>query len=244
MTKFLLIHGGGGTAAGWRRVQSELLQRGGVESVAVDLPSDDPEAPWADYVRSVLADERVRRGESWIVVGHSAGGFTAPLVCEPLDAKGLILLAGMIPKPGEKFMEWWGHTDHRRFQKLWFQEKSLLESRIEDDDYVFYHDVAPDLTREEKYQGEARSYIPTAPLPLVAWPEVPTSVVAFENDRFFPPPFMARIAQERLGLDVASAPGGHVALLSNPKAVADALLQFAGSLPSEGSPSLTERSKG
>ena len=44
------------------------------------------------------------------------------------------------------------------------------------------------------------------------------------DDRFFPADFQARIAKERLRLDVHVRPGGHLMALARPDAVADYLL--------------------
>ncbi len=44
-----------------------------------------------------------RRG----VVGHSLGGFTAPLVCARIPVELIVLVAAMIPAAGERFDSWW-----------------------------------------------------------------------------------------------------------------------------------------
>jgi pimeloyl-ACP methyl ester carboxylesterase len=51
-----------------------------------------------------------------------------------------------------------------------------------------------------------------------------TTVLAGRDDRFFPLAFQRRVARERLGQDVVEVPGGHLAALSHPDAVASALL--------------------
>jgi hypothetical protein len=50
---FGLIHGGGGGGAwDWQLVADALRERGH-DPVAVDLPTDDGSAGWADYVDAV-----------------------------------------------------------------------------------------------------------------------------------------------------------------------------------------------
>lgn len=78
MATFVLIHGGGGTAWDWHLVGPRLRDRGH-EVVAVDLPNEDPSAGWSEYVDTVV-HAAGSRGDL-VVVGHSLGGFTAPLVC-------------------------------------------------------------------------------------------------------------------------------------------------------------------
>jgi hypothetical protein len=55
----------------------------------------------------------VTRG-TWSVVGHSYGAFTAPLVADRLRADALVLLAGMIPSPGEALADWSSNTGHEQ----------------------------------------------------------------------------------------------------------------------------------
>ena len=55
-----------------------------------------------------------RRQKRLVVVGHSYGGFTAPLVTERRAADALVLVAGMIPTPGEAPKDYWKNTRHRQ----------------------------------------------------------------------------------------------------------------------------------
>jgi hypothetical protein len=45
-----------------------------------------------------------------VVVAQSFGGFTAPLVCHRLPVDLLVLVAGMVPRPGEPPDDWWADT--------------------------------------------------------------------------------------------------------------------------------------
>ena len=62
----------------WHLVVPELRERG-QQAVAVDRPSDDKAAGWWDYADAVV--DAVGYRSDLVVVGHSLGGFTAPLVC-------------------------------------------------------------------------------------------------------------------------------------------------------------------
>src|ERR687895_792065 len=103
MATFALIHGGGGSAWDWHLVVPELRGRGH-DAVAVDLPCEEASAGWSAYAGAVVDAVGTRRDV--IVVGHSLGGFTAPLVCERIPARLLVLLCAMIPCPGELFDDW------------------------------------------------------------------------------------------------------------------------------------------
>ena len=104
MATFALIHGGGGSAWDWHLVAPLLRERGHI-AVAVDLPSDSESAGWWDYADAVV--KAVGDRSRVVVVGHSLGGFTAPLVCARMPVDLLVLVAGMIPAPGEIFEDWW-----------------------------------------------------------------------------------------------------------------------------------------
>jgi pimeloyl-ACP methyl ester carboxylesterase len=100
---FVLIHGGGGSARDWHPVAAELRERGH-DPVAVDLPSEDESAGWWEYANAVV--QLVGDRSEVVVVGHSLGGFTAPLMCVRISVDLLILVAAMMPSPGELFADW------------------------------------------------------------------------------------------------------------------------------------------
>jgi pimeloyl-ACP methyl ester carboxylesterase len=209
MAVFVLIHGGGSTAWDWHLV-SPLLEASGHNVVAVDLPIEDADAGLGDYTRAVT--EAVGEARHTIVVGHSLGGFTAPLVCEELRSDGLVYLSAMIPMPGETFGDWWTNTGHDR-------------EAIPNEPYfnLVPEDLAKQATdRERDQQGAWMS----RPWPG-KHPDVPTLGILCRDDLFFPPSFMRRQIRDRLGIEPVEIPGGHYATLSNPDAVAGALNDFA-----------------
>lgn len=213
MATFVLIHGGGSTAWDWHLV-SPLLERVGHEVIAVDLPTEDVDAGFDDYVRAVVDSVGERR--DIIVVGHSLGGFTAPLAAAALHAVGVVYLAGMIPAPGESFVDWWTNTGHDR--------------EIVDDDPVasFFNGVPEPLRKEAlRRERDQQGMWLSAPWPTDGHPAIPTMAIACMDDRFFPLPFMERHIRERLNIDPVQIPGGHYATLSHPDAVAAVLIEFA-----------------
>jgi pimeloyl-ACP methyl ester carboxylesterase len=212
---FALIHGGGGSAWDWHLVEPELRERGH-DSVAVDLPSEDPSAGWSDYAETVV-DAVGDRSRPLVVVGHSLGGFTAPLVCARIPVDLLVFLCGMIPAPGELFDDWWTNTGYE-------------SSGYED---LFYHDVPPELAAEArtKERGESSAAL-QQPWPLEAWPEVPVKYLLCRDDRMFTAEWARRHARERLGIEADEMDGGHYITLSRPGEVAERLDAYAASLAS------------
>jgi pimeloyl-ACP methyl ester carboxylesterase len=56
--------------------------------------------------------EAVNGKQEVVVVGHSYGGFTASLVADRLPTDALVLVAGMIPSPGESPNDWWANSGY------------------------------------------------------------------------------------------------------------------------------------
>jgi pimeloyl-ACP methyl ester carboxylesterase len=207
-----LIHGGGGSSWDWHLVVPELRGRGH-EAVAVDLPSEDESAGWWQFADAVADAVGVRRHV--VVVGHSLGGFTAPLVCARTPADLLVFVAGMIPSPGELLEDWWTNAGYK-------------ESGLDD---IFYHDVPPELAAEAKRRerDEAAKAL-REPWPLDSWPETPTRYLLCRDDRLFTAGWARRHARERLGIDADEMDGGHYVVLSRPRELAERLDAYAASL--------------
>jgi pimeloyl-ACP methyl ester carboxylesterase len=209
---FALIHGGGGSAWDWHLVAPTLRERGH-DPVAVDLPSEDESAGWTEYVDTVV--RAVGDRSDLVVVGHSLGGFTAPLVCARLPAKLLVLVAAMIPAPGEFFSDWWRNSGYN-------------ETEYED---VFYHDVPPALAAEaRRRERNESSKALKEPWPLMAWPETPTRYLLCRDDRMFSAAWARRHAHERLGIEADEIDGGHYISLSRPRELAEHLHAYAAAM--------------
>jgi pimeloyl-ACP methyl ester carboxylesterase len=209
VSAFALIHGGGGSAWDWHLVAPELRKRGH-DPIAVDLPTEDASAGWWDYADTVV--EAVGDRPQLIVVGHSLGAFTAPLMCARRPVELLVLVAGMIPSPGEPFSDWWTNSGYE-------------ESGYDD---VFYHDVPPELAAEARTRERGQAERPlNDPWPLESWPDVPTRYLLCHDDRMFPAEWARRHARERLGIEPDEIEGGHYITLSRPYELAERLDAYA-----------------
>ncbi|GGV26522.1 alpha/beta hydrolase [Streptomyces longisporoflavus] len=214
----MLIHGGGDSGWAWHLLEAQLRSRGH-ETVAPDLPSDQPAAGLGDYADAVA--EAVGERRNLVVVGHSYGAFTAPLVAERLGAEALVLLAGMIPEPGERPDDWWERTGCNKARD------AAGLSAIEDPFESFYHDVPRELAEEAlRREREESSRVGGEPWPLTAWPDIPTKFIVCKDDRFFPPEFFRALAQERLGVTPDEIGGSHCVALSRPQELAALLVSY------------------
>jgi pimeloyl-ACP methyl ester carboxylesterase len=202
---YLLIPGAGGVAWYWHRVVPLL----DADANAVDLPGADPAQGLPEYTDRIVA---AARGEV-VLVAQSLGAFSALPAVERLHVRRVVLLNAMIPAPGETPGQWWETTG-------WSAQRTTPI----DPEHDFLHDVPADvIAYGEGHQRPEADIAFTQPCAIERWPDVPTTVLAGREDRFFTLAFQRRIARERLGLDVQELPGGHLAALSQPEAVAAAL---------------------
>ena len=222
MATYVLIHGASSDSWYWHLVVPELRAYGH-DVVAPDLPSDDDSAGMSEYADTVV--DAIGDRTDLVVVAQSLGGFTAALVCERVPVTLLILVAAMVPLPGESPGEWWTNTGWEEARR----EKARRDGRSVDGDFdvlsEFFHDVPPDVVAEAFARGERmQSRAPfTKPWPLTALPDVPTRFLLCRDDRFFPAEFMRRVVQERLNITPDEIDGGHLPALSRPKELAQRL---------------------
>lgn len=221
MTTFLLLPGAGGAARWyWHRV-ARILERHGHTAIAVDLPADDPAAGLPEYAELVI--DASRGHDAIVLVAQSMGAFTALSVSERLALQRLVLLNAMVPNPGETANEWWDNTGWEAARIAAARTSGYAETV--DLDTYFLHDVPPSALLTDANAGADEADIAfEQPCDFTSWPAVPTTILAGRFDRFFPLSFQRRVARERLGLDVTELPGGHLNALSQPDAVARALL--------------------
>src|SRR3954453_10715738 len=109
MATYVLLHGAGSDSWYWHLV-APRLEALGHDVVAVDLPCDDDSAGLAESAQTVV--DAVGDRDEVILVAQSLGGFTAPLVCDRIRAVLLVLVAAMVPRPGESPGDWWANTGH------------------------------------------------------------------------------------------------------------------------------------
>ena len=213
MSTYVLIHGAGSDAWYWHLVEPRLRTRGH-DVVAVDLPCDDDSAGFEEYADAVI--HAVGDREDVVLVAQSLGGFTAPLVCDRLDVRLIVLVAAMVPRPGEAAGEWWTNTGHE------FPDPF-------DPEVVFTPDLAPELAAASAEHVHPQSGTPfERPWPLDAWPDVPTRFLLCRDDRFFPADFLRRVVRERLGIEPDEMSGGHLPALAHPDELVEWLERYRG----------------
>ncbi|RDI21633.1 alpha/beta fold hydrolase [Lentzea flaviverrucosa] len=209
MTTFAIAHGGGDVGWSWHLV-AEALQAKGHTVVAPDLPIEDEAKDLTDWAQALT--EALPSTEDVVVVGHSFGGFVAPLAAARVNAKALVYVTAMIPSPGENPGDWWANTGYE-------------DPGLED---AFFHDVPPALAAEAQKRERGMAESPMAkPWPLDKMPDLPTHFILCTEDRFFTPNFMRKVVADRLGVEPVELAAGHCASLSKPNELADLLANYA-----------------
>src|SRR3954469_22841892 len=168
MATFVLLPGAGSDSWYWHLVVP-YLEVAGHDVVAVDLPVTDDAAGFAEYADVVVDAIGDRRDV--VLVAQSMAGFTAPLVCERVPVELMILVAAMVPQPGESGGEWWTNTGHADALRTGARGPGASDDPVE----IFLHDVPDDVARDSEQHVFAQSEKPfEAVWPLAAWPDVPT----------------------------------------------------------------------
>ncbi|WP_424185554.1 alpha/beta fold hydrolase [Actinokineospora sp. G85] len=225
MSTYVLVPGAGSDSAHWSRVRPLLAARGH-EVITPDLAVADPEAGLDAYVDTIV--EAIGDRSGVILVAHSMGALSASVAAARADVALLVLVAAMIPAPGETGGRWWAATGQPEAQRA----ADLAAGRDPDAPFdplvTFLHDLPPDALDEVLAAPLIdQSDRPFAdPWPLAAWPDVPTRVLVCRDDRLFPLEFQRRVTRERLGITPDEMEGGHMPALAHPHALVEWLERY------------------
>jgi pimeloyl-ACP methyl ester carboxylesterase len=219
---FVLVPGAGGDSHYWHLV-APLLRDAGHRVIAPDLAGPDDAAGLEEYADAIVA--AASDVDAIVLVAQSMGAFSAPMAAERLDVERIILVAPMIPAPGDTPSTWWSSTG----QDAAAREAAIAEGRDPDAPFdvreTFLHDVPEPVVEDLFARGErpesGRAFEDT--WPLAAWPDLPTRVIAGRHDRLFPLPFMRALSREHLGVEPEVVDSGHLPALSLPGRLADRL---------------------
>src|SRR5687768_6739469 len=142
---YVLIPGATGLAWYWHRVVP-LLRARGHDVVAPDLPADDDSAgldAYVDVIESAIGDRA-----DLVLVAQSMGALSAPLICARRRVELLVLVAPMIPRPGETGAEWWDATGQPAAERAFAEQEGRPTDAPFDPLVTFLHDVPPDVVAE------------------------------------------------------------------------------------------------
>ncbi len=225
MATFVLVHGAWHGAWCWDLLRPELEARGH-RVVAIDLPSDDASAGFTEYTAVVRA--AIDSEKDVVLVGHSLGGLTVPLVADDREVRKLVFLCAILPVPGASF------TDQLPSEPAVFVE-GFAQEVVRDGDLSYwpgeaaragmYPDCSDELGSWAAPRLRPQGRLPSIePCPLEAWPEVECTYLLGRHDQAVNPNWSRHAARERLGVEPIELDAGHSPFLTCPAALAEALI--------------------
>jgi pimeloyl-ACP methyl ester carboxylesterase len=142
----------------------------------------------------------------------------------------LVLVNAMIPAPGETAGAWWDNVGWQEAAQAAADRDGRPKVDPYDVETIFYHDLPTEVIAAMRADPDAESWAESPavfgdPWPLDTWPDVPTTVLAGREDRFFPSGLQREVAARRLGVEAELIPGGHLLPLSQPEALAEVLIR-------------------
>lgn len=222
MRTFCLVHGAFSGGWCWNKVIPELEERG-VRCIAPDLPTEDTTAgasQYADVVVDVLAGV-----EDPVLVGHSMGGLTIPIVARRRPVSHLVFLCAVLPTPGVHYMNESTARGQRRNRHVVQEQDGTLRWPTEAAIEFCY----PDCSREDAIwaasQRRRQALLPVLEAsPFDRWPDVECTYILCTDDRVVDPELSRRLSLERFGRPAIELPGGHSPMIARPTELAEALL--------------------
>ena len=241
MVTFGLVHGAYHGSWCWEALTPELEKRGH-QVLAVDLPSEDPRAGAAEYAAAALK-AFAGASDDLVVMGHSLGGLTIPLIAAARPVQRLVFLAGMLPRPGQTQDEVLNAEPDTVFAGpeggAYRGPSGDTRWRPEAAARWFFADCPADVATSAASRLRGQCWKITREVtPLAARPVVPCSYVLGTRDPVINPAWSRRTAPAVLGVKAIEISGGHSPFLAQPSVLAQLLDRLAVGLPAGGRPGL------
>jgi pimeloyl-ACP methyl ester carboxylesterase len=229
MTTIALVHGAFHGGWCWDRLVPELRSRG-FETVAPDLPCDDPAAGIDEY--AAVIEMAIQGHDDVVLVGHSLGSLTIPLVASHRPVRRMVFLCSVPTGPGPAIEGQLSEMVSPAF---------VSAARFHDGEgrEVLGNSDARQLFFDDCSEADANWAVsmlrPQSPRPLVEpsplghWPDVDQAVVLTTDDRVLNQKWAIAAGRARLaGAEPVLLPGSHSPFLSRPAALAEVLAASAG----------------
>lgn len=228
MSTFALVHGAFHGAWCWEEL-TPLLEREGHDVVAMDLPSEDGTASFDTYADVVCA--ALQGHDDVVLVGHSLGGLTIPLVAARRPVRHCVYLCALVPEIGKNLYEQLAHTPdmaNPEYRTGTTEPDTQLRTRWVDFEVLrtlFFADCDDAIFQTVVKRVRPQSWYPaTLPFSLPQFPSVPCTSVICSEDKMLGRQWAEQVARDRLDARLIELPGSHSPFLSRPRALADALL--------------------
>jgi hypothetical protein len=226
-TTFIFVHGAFGSPAELAPAAPHLESRGH-RVVNVDLPSEKPDATLDDYATTVGRAMESISG-SRILVAHSAGGATIPLVASRKAVERLVFAAAVVPAPGQSIYEAVGPDTQAAIMSVSIDNGDGTRSF----DFDLLSSLAPPEQREaylaflRATQRKQGMRAVNQPWPGTGIPDVPRSYILCTEDKIIPPGRQRAFAA-LLGITPIEIASEHSVFAMKPKELASILDSLAG----------------
>lgn len=225
----VLVHGAWADGSSWSKVIPLLAERG-FRVVAVQNPLTSLHD---DVTTTNQAIERLQRENPGpvLLVGHSYGGTVITEAGGNANVKGLVYVAAFAPEENQSTLGLASLYPSAPLSSQYLQDAfgSFTLSR-----QGIFENFAQDVTRREKEQLFAAQG-PTAAaafgglVTTPAWRTKPSWFMVAANDRAIPPE-LEQMEAKRMNAVTITVPTSHVAMIAEPRMVADFIAQAARSL--------------
>jgi pimeloyl-ACP methyl ester carboxylesterase len=226
---FALVHGGQQGAWVFDLLRGELDAKG-FGSIAVELPASDTTAGTARYAEIITSALSTVAGDV-VLLGHSMGGLTIPLVALQRPISRLVFLCAAYPEPGRSHFDVRSNQPGESVaagpQSAWATpgDSHMLSRDLARD--LFFHDCPPPLQEWalDRLRPQARRPM-TEVTPLTRWPNTPRTLIIASEDRCIPRESAISTARRLFGEAPIEVPGGHCPSLSRPALLASMLVDL------------------
>ena len=223
---FIFVHGGFGSPAELAPTVP-YLEAKGHRVVNVDLPSERADATLEDYASAVVQAMAGISG-SRILVAHSAGGATIPLVAAQTAVDRLIFAAAFVLQPGQSIYEALGPDSQAAIMSVSMDNGDGTRSF----DFDLLASLVPAEQREaylaflratQRKQGLQAIH---QPWPGTGIPDVPRSYILCTEDQIIPPDRQRAFAAS-LGVTPIEITSEHSVFAMKPQELASILDSLA-----------------
>lgn len=223
----VLVHGAWADASSWSKIIPTLLAKG-LTVASAQNPLSSPTDDVASTTRIVDAQEG-----PVLLVGHSYGGYVITEVGNNPKVVGMVYVAAFGPDTGETLAT---TTKDFAATPIVTEIKQIADGFLLLTPKGVTEDFAQDLTDTEKKvltatQAPTSASIFGTPIKNAAWRDKPSWYAVSANDRCINPDY-ERFAAKRMGATTIEVPASHVAMLAQPEAIAELVIQAATSLAS------------
>jgi len=195
--------------------------------MTVDLPCEDPEAGASEYADAAVEAFR-GAPEDIVLVGHSLGGLTIPVVATRRPVSRLVFVCALLPRPGRALDDVLRDEADMTLPGpaggAYPDADGLTRWHSDAAAAYFFADCTPELAAWAAQRLRGQSWtIAEEVTPLREWPPVPSTAVIGARDPVINPDWSRRLTPHVLGTSPVELDCGHSPFLSAPVPLADAI---------------------